>query len=216
MNAIEINETRLNEVLKLNLRHGMGKSLADQVCVMQAVDYVASGGFSDHPECACPALTSYAIRLNDRADDETRQLMKPLIPKLIGTRDGATKERANFLVFHSITVTLPILVEAAGLPEDAAQLRAFKLGEWEDMRVFCTDLRSRLRGAMNKKADAADAAAYAAAYAAADAATDAADAAAYAATDAADADKPFWQDVRKRIWHSAFEALGKACEIRKG
>ena len=189
---MEINQERWKEIKKLRLRAGTGKELSGQVCVMQAVDYVTSGGFSDHPECACPALTQYAIRLNDQMDDESRQKLKPLIPKLIGTRDGKHRERTEFLVHHSITKTLPILADALDLKSEAKTLRQFKFGEWTEMRAFCLELKPKMREAMRARLAAASAAAYAAyaAYASAAAASAAAAsayAAAYASAASADA-----------------------------
>jgi hypothetical protein len=231
----QVNYERLKELETLTLRQGTGKSLDERICVMQAVDYVTTGGLSDHPDCACSALTRYAITVNDRADDEQRQKLKPLILKLVGTRDGKTKERAEFLAHHSITVVLPLLVEQLGLTSEAEKLRGFKLGEWREMEDFCRSLNEPLRKAVKVKtadavahaaADAVAAVAYAA-YAAADAA--AAAAVAHAAADAADAaaaDAAYaaavahaaaadWRSLRLRIWEAAFSGLEKACEIRE-
>ncbi len=213
-----IDKARLSAVKKLPLRRGSGKSLDDQICIMQAVDYITTGGFSDRPACACPALTSYAIRLNDRANDEQRQLMKPLITKLVGTHDAATKERAEYLVYNSITKVLPILVAATGLTADAKKLRAFKKGDWKAMREFCYDLKPRLREATvtKLKAKPSDATA-------ADADATAADA--YAASADADADAYYaayapkqnklWKKVESNIWAAAFKGLKEACKIRE-
>jgi len=57
-------------------------------CVMEAVAYIAGEPWSDHPECASKVLTSFLIRLNDRWNDEDRQLLKPYIVRLVGTNTG--------------------------------------------------------------------------------------------------------------------------------
>jgi hypothetical protein len=194
--TVKLDRDRLKELEAVVLAPGTGKSL-ENACIMQAVDYVTSGGLSDYPECACPALTSYAIRINDSILSWTTgaerkgysDRLKALIPKLVGTRDdrAMVMERAHFFVHHSITIVLPILTDAVKLPEDSKRLRAFKIGEWREMREFCNDLRSRLRKAMGQglaESAAASAAIYAAnaAYAAATAATAAAAANAAAIT----------------------------------
>ena len=185
---MELNQERLKKLDKLKLKKGNHTSFSKGACVMEMVAYIANEPWSDRPECACPTLTSFAITLNDRADDETRQLLKPLIPKLIGTRDGGAKERAHFLIHHSITVTLPILVGALDLNDEAKTLREFKSGQWNEMRDFCRGIKEKMRAAMKSKlaAAAADYAAYAADYAYA---AYAAAAAAYAADAAKKASK---------------------------
>lgn len=208
----KIDLKKLAEVKKHQLRCGNGQSLGGLICVMQAVDYVTTGGISRHPECACPVLTAYAARLNDRANDKQRQLLKPLITDLVGTRDGATKERAEFLILHSITKVMPLLVAAAGLKTDAERLKSFKLGDWIAMKEFCNELKPRLREA--------DSVAFAVAHiASADtpaAYVFSASAAADVAFAAANADYSVANsDVEKKIWQTSFEGLKKACSIRK-
>ena len=178
---INYKEERLKEIQAMVLRHGTGENLDDRLCIMQAVDYVASGSLSDYPSCACPFLTSYAIGLNDCWNEKDRQLLKPFIEKLIGTRDNETIVRAHLVIHRLITVILPLLTDHLKMPYDSAKLRSFQPGEWLAMKDFCNDLRPRIRKDAYAAA-AADAYASAAAYAAADAAAAAA-AAAYAAAD---------------------------------
>lgn len=56
-------------------------------CVMEAASYIAGEPWSDSPKCVSPVLTSFGIRLNDSLPEDKRQLLKPFIPDLIGTRD---------------------------------------------------------------------------------------------------------------------------------
>jgi hypothetical protein len=176
------------------LASGNHESFNDGACLMEAVAYVAGEPHSDHPRCACPVLTRHGIRLNDRFSDEERQLLAPLIPRLVGTRaDRATQlRRVYVLVDASIREITPMAYDAVGWGDLAAKLRA--IGPIVDessaraARVLVIEVRDEAY--KRKAADAAayaayDAAAYAAAYAAADAAYAAADAAAYAAADAA-------------------------------
>lgn len=56
------------------------------VCLLEAVAWFAGEDHTDHPECTCPGLAAYGRTLNDRLLDEERQLLRPLIPRLVGTR----------------------------------------------------------------------------------------------------------------------------------
>jgi hypothetical protein len=178
------------------LASGNHSSFDEGACLMEAVAYVAGEPHSDHPRCACPVLTRHGIRLNDRFSDEERQLLAPLIPRLVGTRaDRATQlRRVHLLVDASIREITPMAYEAVGWGVLAAKLRA--IGPIVDeasaraARVIVIEVRDE---AYKRKAAAYADAAYAAAADAADAAdadADAADAAAAAAdaADAADAD----------------------------
>ena len=64
------------------LAKGEHQDKMDAYCVMEAVAYVAGEPWSDHPQCACPVLTSFLISWNDALDDVTRQRLKPYIPRL--------------------------------------------------------------------------------------------------------------------------------------
>src|SRR4051812_4805048 len=70
----------------LELENGSHAAREKGVCLMEAVAWFANEPHSDRPKCACPVLTSFGISLNDRFSAEERQLLKPLIPKLVGTR----------------------------------------------------------------------------------------------------------------------------------
>ncbi len=140
------------------------------LCVMQAVDYISSGGTSDHPECACPVLTRVAIHINDRFNDENRQKLKPLILSLVGTKaDDATQiARKRFIMWRNVTVIYPFLLDLLGAKEHSEKIRAFK-NTLEDMAAAAKYINEN-REAIRKIADAyayADADAYA--YANADA-----------------------------------------------
>lgn len=66
---------RLERIEALQLESGGHSSLEEGMCIMEAVAYVAGEPFSDHPQCASRLLTSFLIRLNDRLDDDDRQLL---------------------------------------------------------------------------------------------------------------------------------------------
>jgi hypothetical protein len=81
---------------------------------MEAVAYVAGEPHSDHPACASRVLTSIAIRLNDRFSDEERQLLAPLIPRLVGTRStlDVDRKRSFAMVDASIRELVPLGLDA--------------------------------------------------------------------------------------------------------
>lgn len=175
---------------KFKLDSGNHAKLEDGACIMEMVSYFADEPWSDHPKCACETLTSYAIRLNDRLDDKTRQKLKPLIPFLINTRaDRDTRLlRARFITHRMLTVTFPIFTDALGLAEISARLRETK-NETQSFHGISAYLRDKQQ--VIKKV----------AYAA-------------AAADAQPAKKAKWKAVKDDINESAIETLRLACAIR--
>jgi hypothetical protein len=60
----------------------------DGVCAMELVAWMAGEPHSDSPACTCPVLAAFVRSWNDGiADDDTRaRLLRPFLPRLIGTR----------------------------------------------------------------------------------------------------------------------------------
>lgn len=92
-------------------------------CVMEAVAYVANEPWSDHPACASPVITSFLISWNDAMGDTDRQMLKPFIPRLVGTRTTPADEqtRAWMLTDWLARECAPAFLRTAGLT-DAAEL----------------------------------------------------------------------------------------------
>lgn len=67
------------------LLYGSHSTADDGLCLMEAVAYIAGEPHSDHPACASPVLSAIGRSLNDRFRDDERQLLVPLIPRLVGT-----------------------------------------------------------------------------------------------------------------------------------
>ena len=80
-------KSRLSKALKMPLKSGAHNSLDEGACIMELVSYVIRAPWSDHPECVCPVLGAFMRSWNDgmRSDAE-REMLKPLIPLLVGTR----------------------------------------------------------------------------------------------------------------------------------
>lgn len=112
----------------VNLQYGNHSTPEDGLCAMEMVAYLAGEQHGDHPDCVCPVLTGYTIRLNDAMPEHWRQQLKPYLPLLIGTRDGHEVGRAELLAWRAIRVFLPILLEACRMPEKAAKMRDFQRG----------------------------------------------------------------------------------------
>jgi len=156
--------SNLNEIFQpVSLRTGSGNGdPRDGLCIMQMVDWFSgSVKVSDTPSCACPALTQYAILLNDSATDEQRDSLWPLVWKLLNSKDESKiKLRVEFIVRETTRRIVAPLFEGV-LRENLIKA------------VTMTEIQIAARAA----ADAAHAARAAAAYDAADAADAAADAA---------------------------------------
>src|SRR4051794_11291522 len=86
---------RVLDLSALHLEEGAHGSPEQGMCVMEAVSYVAGEPFSDHPRCASPVITSFLIAWNDALSDDDRQLLVPLVPKIVGTRTTDEDEAAR-------------------------------------------------------------------------------------------------------------------------
>ena len=209
-----IDKDRLEEVEGFDLlAGGHGKNAEGQMCIMEAVAYVAGERWSDSPTCTSPILASFMRQLNDRLSDEKRQELKPFIAKMVGTRDGRDEERSWLISDWTIRVALPTWLEVSGQTETAAKLRALpqidatvfaenrswlreiREEAWKRRRAWRQKFREAFEAELKKQGDepavaaaAAVAVADADAVAVADAAADADADAAAAADAAADAD----------------------------
>lgn len=153
-------------------------------CVMEAVAYVANEPWSDHPECASPVIGQFLRTWNDRLDDDARQMLKPYITRLVGTKTSAEDEetRAWLATDWLARECAPAFMRLAGLTEQAELVEA--LAPITSTQT-AKDAQPTLRAAQKASAAARDAAgdaAGAAAWAAAGAAAGAAARAALAPT----------------------------------
>ena len=151
----ELDRERLYNEIKLETgNHPAGNA----ACLMEMTALLAGEKHTDRPQCACPVITSFAMRLNDVLPDDLRQMLKPYAPAFINTRDGHEKERREYLVLRAVNVFAPFWLRLTGKPELIAHAER------------CEGART-LEEASKAAVEARSAAAYAAAaYAAADAA----------------------------------------------
>lgn len=109
---------------EIHLRVGAHDEREEGVCLLEAVAYIAGENHSDQPICVCPVLAAFGRAWNDDLDDETRQKLKPYIPRMIGTAGDGHAERRGWMAFDWLSRTCaPAWLELAGLPEHAAKLR---------------------------------------------------------------------------------------------
>ena len=173
MKLSELSRERLYNEIKLEKgSHQAGNA----ACLMEMTALLAGEPHTDHPQCACPVITVFAMRLNDVLPDDLRQMLKPYAPAFINTRDGHAPARAEYLALRAVNVFAPFWLRLSGDPELEKHAK----------RCESARTRAEAKQAILAAAAAAAAAAYAA-YAAASAAYAAASAAsaAYAAASAA-------------------------------
>lgn len=222
----------LNDVILL---HGPHDSTdGGKMCAMEAVAWLAGEAWSDAPECASPIIAAFIRHWNDDISrDEIRtQLLRPLVPILIGTRTNKSDEYARvwmivdwemrtrvpaflrmmaLLEVHAIALeSMPQIIDLKGLRAARRVVTAARDAAWAAAWNAAND------AAGTAARDAARYAAWGAAWAAAgDAANDAAVAAAWDASQAAGGDA-----IRSRVGlavaalqASAQDLVRRLCEV---
>jgi hypothetical protein len=215
LERFELRLARVRELPLLEGSHEADQEIAREMCVMEAVSYIAGEPWSESPACVCPTITALMVAWNDGlpTDADRDRLLKPLIPKLIGTSSGEElREPRAFMALDWLVRThVPAWLD---LVEDLkpAAIALRELPEVVDLKtaLACGDsLKSAAERAAAARAaaraaawDAARAAAWDAARAAARAAArDAARAAARAAA---------WDAARAAAWDAAWDAARDA------
>lgn len=108
------------------LRSGKGPR-GKSLCVMQAVDFLRNDGWGAQPQCVHPSLTSLAITVNDQVDDETRQKLYDLVPRLVDTAQFDDKELWVRLAVWSARRVLHLFEEK--VPDDDRPRKAIEAAE---------------------------------------------------------------------------------------
>jgi hypothetical protein len=135
-----------------------------EACVMEAVAFVAGEPWSDHPECVCPVLGAFMRAWNDGLPDDAArdELLRPLIPRLIGTRGSPAVERLRATMAADWLIRTHAVAWLRLAKLDAAADGLAMLPEITDFAA-CPSLMPALNAARSD-ADAARAAARAAAW----------------------------------------------------
>ena len=217
------------------LHGGAGSNGLEDACLMQAVDWVYRNKdhFTDSPECACPILTAFGIRLNDArwpTDKDRTDALRPAIPPLIGTRtkdegvllrrryrlvDFAAREAAPYWFDYAYGKTKKALYKeyAAKMRGAAPVTDAVTMEAARVLAAYATAYANAAYTAYANAAYAANAAANAAASAAASSAPTTDGVTLFAAAAAADA-AAYADAARLPILQRAAEVLIEACSIR--
>jgi hypothetical protein len=194
----------------MELKYGDHATREDGLCLMEAVALLGGEGHTDKPECACPVLSAFGRKLNDgmgkgaEGDALRAKYLADLAPRLVGTQATPEVELKRAFIFTdgAVRVLAPIALDATGLCDAAATLRALSPVTSQATAQAAEAAEAAANAAEAAAAWAAEAAAEAAAAAAAAAggvdavwaAEAAAEAAAAAANAAANAD--VWVEAR--------------------
>jgi hypothetical protein len=180
-------------------------------CAMEAAAWLAGEPKTDHPECVCPVIASFCRSWNDSTDAAGREVLKDLLPEIIGsssTPDVETK-RAFVVADWAVRTVAAQALRDAGLSAEANKLAS--LPEITDQATASEAASYAVRAA----SEAARAASYAAR--AVHAASDAASYAARAASEAARAASYAVSDAARAASYAASEAsyTARAAVVRK-
>jgi len=208
-------DERLQKLAGISLKAG-AHSPDSTFCVMEAAAWIAGEPWSDHPQCVSPVIGELLRAWNDALpkDADRDRLLKPLIPRIIGTANGSDLETRRSLMAADwlVRVHTPAWLRLAGLVTQAESLeRLPEIASTEQIPSLLGPLE-----AVRKDAYAAGDAAWAAAWAAARAA---AGAAAWAAAGDAAGDAA-WAAARDAArdaagdaaWAAARDAAGAAAK----
>jgi hypothetical protein len=196
----------------LVLKPGAHDEASKEMCIMEAVAYVANEPWSDHPQCASPVIAAFLRSYNDSVSDDVRQTLKPFILRLVGTASTPQVEERRSLMAADwlVRVHTPAWLRLAGLIKNAESLESLPeitaMAQIPSIKGPLEMARTDAAAAGAAAGDAAWAAAGDAAWAAAWAAAgDAAGAAARAAAGAA-----AWAAAGAAAWAAAWAAAGAA------
>lgn len=113
----------------ISLSYGSHPQREEGMCAMEAAAFIAGEPHSDRPLCVDEAITVLMIRFNDKlkTDEERNHWIKPLIPRVLGTRTTDRKvflkrtyACANFVIHR----TAPLRLRSLGREELAVLMEA--------------------------------------------------------------------------------------------
>ena len=198
--------TATRELDLSTLRLAKGAHSPDGVfCVMEAAAYIAGEPWSDHPACVSPVIAEFCRSWNDELDDKTRQILVPIIPRLIGTATTAADEttRAWLATDWLVRTFAPAWLRLAGLTSHADALEGLDA-------LTTADLARKAQKVIAAARDATRAAAWAAARAAT---RDAARAAAWAAGRTREAMDAALAPTVATLQRAALDLLERMCAV---
>jgi hypothetical protein len=81
------------------LRSGVGTTPADGGCIMQVIDWINREEWTDRPPCVHPVIRALAININDSADDQQRQKLLDLAPRMMNTASDDKQLSVKLAIF---------------------------------------------------------------------------------------------------------------------
>ena len=136
----------------LFLKRGCHESPDEGMCLMESVAYVAGEEHSDRPKCSSPILAAIGRGLNDRFDDDERQLLAPLIHRLVGSRANPEieRKRAYAMADTAIREIAPMGLDAVKWTDLADRMRAIApivdMSSAQAALAICREIRSEALG----------------------------------------------------------------------
>ena len=119
---ISIEELRL-----IPLGEGSHSNRENELCVMEAVAWMAGEPHSDAPICASGVITDFLVKWNDALPNNAYRegLLKPLVPKVVNTKASQQVEmkRRKMCADWIIKVYAPVWLNSIGLISHADAVR---------------------------------------------------------------------------------------------
>lgn len=108
----------------LVLLRGSHDTREEGCCFMEAAAWAAGEPHSDESPSVCPRIGSFLRTWNDDLDDTSRQILKPYITKVVGTRSTRAVEyrREWMLTDWMVRVYTPAWLRLARLDDEAIAL----------------------------------------------------------------------------------------------
>ncbi len=189
----------------IKLSAGNHNTPQDGMCIMECVAYIEGEKHTDHPKCADPVITTFAMKTNDWMKEDERGALLPFVLRIAGSKSTTEieRQRAYMCADYAVRVFAPLALEARGFEDHAKRMRECEKIVNKETAMAGQAVAKAAYAAADAAAAAyayADAYAAAYAYAAADAAADA-DAAAAAAAAAK------YKKVRAQIVEARMQLL---------
>lgn len=124
---------------RVELVRGMGDRWRGELCLLSFVALLAGETHSDSPLTASSVIRRFGMVINDEMPMAMRKRLKPFAPRIVGTRDGRDRERANLLVDAWRSEIVPRVVAEFG---DLAKATDRRMEALLDCRVAAADAAS--------------------------------------------------------------------------
>ena len=127
---------------------GRHRSPKRGACFMEYASHLAGERWSDHPSCTHPAVAALARAVNDCSSDDSRGLLVPLIPSVIGLT-GRDDRMRLIVSIRASSAALPVASESRQRAIAVGLAHCEVLLEGDESAVGTT-LRSAIRGAFDQ------------------------------------------------------------------